>query len=148
VADFCKQCSIDLFGDDFKDLAGITDPDQWSKGKAATVICEGCGPIQIDPDGNCVSEDCMCQGQRGHGLPWVKQGIDFTNLLSSTDPYKSPEPECKPVSIRDASMGPPYDMELHMADPCPECGGFRMQLGDWACWGMCYICADDKELAK
>jgi len=128
MADFCKQCSIDHFGDDFKDLAFITDPNEWAKGKAFTTICEGCGAIQVDPEGNCVSDDCLQAGHPGHGLPW--------------------EPECKPVSIRDASMGPPYDMELHMADPCPECGGFRMQLGDWACWGMCYVCADEKELAK
>ena len=65
------------------------------------------------------------------------------NILHLDD-TKYPEPECKPVSIRDASMGPPYEMFQHMADPCPECQGFRMLLGDWACYGMCSICAKEK----
>ena len=72
MADFCKQCSIDMFGQDFRELAGITEEDKWQQGLAATVICEGCGVIQVDPSGNCVSPDCLCQGQEGHGLPWVK----------------------------------------------------------------------------
>ncbi len=33
-----------------------------------------------------------------------------------------------------------YDMHQPMADPCPACGGFRMALGDWICWGTCYRC--------
>ena len=72
MADFCKQCSIDIFGEDFRELAGITTQEGWNDGKAAVVLCEGCGPIQVDPDGNCVSENCYCQGKAGHGLPWVK----------------------------------------------------------------------------
>lgn len=71
MADFCKQCSIDHFGKDFRELADITKPDHWQAGMAVTTICEGCGPIQVDPDGNCVSPDCACAGQKGHGLPWV-----------------------------------------------------------------------------
>jgi hypothetical protein len=73
MADFCKQCSIDMFSKDFKELAGITSPESWADGKAAVVICESCGFIQVDPDGNCVTEDCECAGQPGHGLPWVKK---------------------------------------------------------------------------
>ena len=37
MADFCKQCSIREFGEDFRDLAGICQP-----GALAWVICEGC----------------------------------------------------------------------------------------------------------
>lgn len=76
MADFCKACSIATFGSDSKDLAGLTDPDKWQQGLACSAICEGCGPIQVDPDGNCVSEDCLCQGEPGHGLPWIKQTGD------------------------------------------------------------------------
>lgn len=57
MADFCKQCSILTFGKDFGDLANITTPEDWSQGKAAIVLCEGCGAIQVDPEGCCVS-DC------------------------------------------------------------------------------------------
>lgn len=73
MADFCKQCSIDLFKEDYKELAGITTQEDWQNGKAVCVICESCGFIQVDPEGNCVSEDCLCKGQPGHGLPWVKK---------------------------------------------------------------------------
>lgn len=72
MADFCRQCAIDLWGEDPRDLAGITTPEGWGRGLACSVICEGCGPIQVDPDGNCVSSDCLCEGEAGHGLPWVK----------------------------------------------------------------------------
>lgn len=70
MADFCKQCSLDHFGKDFRELAQITPIQDWEEGKAVTVICEGCGPIQVDPEGNCASDDCMCAGQEGHGVAW------------------------------------------------------------------------------
>lgn len=76
MADFCKQCSMELFGKDFRELAGVTEPDKWEQGLAARVICEGCGPIQVDPDGNCVTPDCICKGKPGHGLPWKKENSD------------------------------------------------------------------------
>lgn len=72
MADFCKACSIAMFGEDYKELAGITSPEFWQEGTAAFAICEGCGCIQVDPEGNCVSKDCLCKGKEGHGLPWVK----------------------------------------------------------------------------
>ena len=73
MADFCRQCSLDHFGTDFKELAGITSSEDWAEGKAVPVICEGCGFIQVDPDGNCASKDCACKGQPGHGVKWVNQ---------------------------------------------------------------------------
>jgi hypothetical protein len=73
MADFCKQCSIDMFGEDYLELAHLTEPEEWAKGKAVSAICEGCGFIQVDPEGNCVSKDCLQKGKEGHGLPWVKQ---------------------------------------------------------------------------
>lgn len=48
MADFCRQCSIELFGEDFKDLAGLC-----KEGEVVTVICEGCGYTTVDCDGNC-----------------------------------------------------------------------------------------------
>ena len=59
MADFCKQCSIDIFGEDFGELANLTKPETWKEGKAAVVICEGCGPCQVAPDGTCLSVDCL-----------------------------------------------------------------------------------------
>ena len=59
MADFCKQCSIELFGKDFGDLANITTSEQWEDEVVAVVLCEGCGVIQVDPEGRCVSPDCL-----------------------------------------------------------------------------------------
>lgn len=67
MADFCKACSFTIFGEDFKDLAGITTIEEWEQGRAVVVICEGCGVIQVDPDGNCVSKNCLRKGKSGHG---------------------------------------------------------------------------------
>lgn len=59
MADFCQQCSITGFGEDFGDLKGITKQEDWDKGLSCLVICEGCGGIQVDPDGRCISKDCL-----------------------------------------------------------------------------------------
>lgn len=60
MADYCKQCSIDIFGEDFRELAGLTtaadeasDPPLY-----ALVICEGCGTTQVTRDGSCMGH-CM-----------------------------------------------------------------------------------------
>jgi hypothetical protein len=59
MADFCKQCSIENFGDDFGDLAGLSTIEHTNKNEYALVLCEGCGPIQVDHTGKCVSTDCL-----------------------------------------------------------------------------------------
>lgn len=68
MADFCKACSEELFGEDHRELANITKKEDWEKGLACTVICEGCGYIQVDPDGNCVSKNCLLKNKPGHGV--------------------------------------------------------------------------------
>jgi hypothetical protein len=57
MADFCTQCSIEIFGKDFDNMRGITKQEDWNKGLSCVVLCEGCGHIQVDPTGKCVS-DC------------------------------------------------------------------------------------------
>lgn len=64
MADFCKQCSLEHFGHDFKDMAGLTTPEDVAIGMYAVVLCEGCGPVQVDEDGSCISEDCEKQGHK------------------------------------------------------------------------------------
>ncbi len=63
MADFCKQCSIDMFGKDFGDLKGITNQTDLNEGLAASVLCEDCGPIQVDTDGKCIT-NCI----KSHGV--------------------------------------------------------------------------------
>jgi len=64
MADFCKQCSIEDFGEDFGDLSNLSKPEDTREGKYPVVICEGCGPVQVDHEGNCISPDCY----EKHGL--------------------------------------------------------------------------------
>lgn len=62
MADFCRQCSVMGFGEDFGDLKGLITAEDTAKGfVSGVVICEGCGPIQVDHDGVCVSPDCFNQ---------------------------------------------------------------------------------------
>ena len=59
MADFCKQCSIEIFDQDFKELAGLTSLEAEAEDRFCVVICEGCGRIQVDSSGSCVSTDCL-----------------------------------------------------------------------------------------
>lgn len=61
MADFCNQCA-EALGFEKGDLSGITTEEDYADNKAAIVICEGCGAIFVDPEGNCISKDCL-----GHG---------------------------------------------------------------------------------
>ena len=64
MADFCKQCSIDMYGEDYGDLSNITQPEYEAKQMYVCVLCEGCGPCQVKCDGTCISKDCLkCHGK-------------------------------------------------------------------------------------
>lgn len=58
MADFCKKCSINMFDSDYGDLKGLSTEEDTNNGLFPVVICEGCGPIQVNHEGVCVSEDC------------------------------------------------------------------------------------------
>jgi hypothetical protein len=58
MSDYCKQCSLEEFGKDYKELAGLSTENDTQNSLFATAICEGCGYIQVDHEGNCISEDC------------------------------------------------------------------------------------------
>lgn len=63
MADFCRQCSLADFGEDFGDLAGLSGPGDTAAGLFCSVICEGCGHIQVDHAGNCMTLSCL---EKGH----------------------------------------------------------------------------------
>jgi hypothetical protein len=71
MADFCKACSIEIFGRDTEDLKGIISEEKYKDGFATLVICEGCGTIQVDHLGNCLSSNCLLAGEEGHGVKHV-----------------------------------------------------------------------------
>lgn len=52
MSDHCKSCMPE-----FDDLVGITSQKMFKRGLAAVVLCEGCGVIQVDPEGYCLG-DC------------------------------------------------------------------------------------------
>lgn len=59
MADFCKQCSAEFLDLDNSDFVDLCNP-----GFTIVVLCEGCGPTEVDSNGVCVSEDCL----ERHGL--------------------------------------------------------------------------------
>ena len=65
MADFCQQCSIELFGVDHKDLAGLSSEEDTKEGLYCVVLCEGCGAIQVDHRGKCVTVGCLKQHNKG-----------------------------------------------------------------------------------
>jgi hypothetical protein len=67
MADFCKQCSEQMFGKDFKELANLSTEEDTKNKMFCVVICEGCGTIQVDHEGNCVTENCLCNGHKHKG---------------------------------------------------------------------------------
>ena len=67
MAEFCVQCAK-KFGFAEDDFYGLTSAEDWAAGKAAIVLCEECGPIQVDRDGRCVV-DCRLH----HGEPYDKK---------------------------------------------------------------------------
>lgn len=63
MAEYCKQCAMEEFGEESNDLAGISKPKDTAKGLYANGLCEGCAPNLVDHTGLCVSADCA----RKHG---------------------------------------------------------------------------------
>jgi hypothetical protein len=61
MADFCQQCSVEVFGEDFRDLAGLITADEAAQGLGAHVLCEGCGPAFVDHLGHCHASRCLRQ---------------------------------------------------------------------------------------
>ena len=61
MADFCKQCSIEIFGEDSKDLANLRK-ETLLEGYGLLVLCEGCGFTMVDNDGKCILVKCPKHG--------------------------------------------------------------------------------------
>jgi hypothetical protein len=59
MADFCAQCTYEVFNIGHNDLSGITSEEETSEGTFALVLCEGCGETLVDHAGRCVAYDCL-----------------------------------------------------------------------------------------
>jgi hypothetical protein len=64
MADFCWQCTEALFEATGKqnDFAGMTTEMDTRNGYYASVLCEGCGFIEVDHTGKCVRVHCKKHG--------------------------------------------------------------------------------------
>lgn len=59
MAEFCQECSIELFGKDLGDFKGLITPEEFHQGLVATVLCEGCGRyICVDYNGARIGKIC------------------------------------------------------------------------------------------
>ena len=56
MADFCKKCSIEMWGRDTGDFAGLILEEEVAEGLGAVVLCEGCGVIRVDHLGERLEE--------------------------------------------------------------------------------------------
>ncbi len=48
MAALCHHCALETFGEDNGDLAGLSTPADTAARRYVIVLCEGCGPIQVD----------------------------------------------------------------------------------------------------
>jgi hypothetical protein len=53
MSSFCQQCSIDMFGKDFKELAS---------NKEHYDLCETCGHVLVSATGKCIDPNCRVHG--------------------------------------------------------------------------------------
>lgn len=100
MAEFCRQCSMEIFNEDFQELAGLSTAEDTANGLYASVICEGCGPIQVDHLGSCVTTDCLC---KGHVTP--TPGCDCAEENSSSPPH---EPFLSNITKNRLDTGVPF----------------------------------------
>lgn len=92
MADFCAQCSVDNFGEDFHDHKGHSTPEDTARGLYCMVICEGCGVTQVDHEGRCVSNDCFINHKTGEKRTIAMIGDDQNNyeVQMSVTPNAAP----------------------------------------------------------
>lgn len=63
MAEFCNQCAKDLLFEP-GDFAGRITEEKVREGFGSVVLCEGCGVILVDHEGNCISVDCPIHGHK------------------------------------------------------------------------------------
>ncbi|RLE97818.1 MAG: hypothetical protein DRJ63_08600 [Thermoprotei archaeon] len=63
MAEFCKQCSLELYGEDTKDLANLLTAKEVKQKFNVVALCEGCGYTLVDNTGTCVAIDCEKHGE-------------------------------------------------------------------------------------
>lgn len=62
MSDYCKECGLEIFGEDTRELAGLGNGKPLQPGEGWTALCEGCGGTVVDEDGKCIAEWCPKHG--------------------------------------------------------------------------------------
>lgn len=65
MADFCRECNLELFDLDEPDFGPYDPALELKSGEGFLVLCETCGPILVDHSGNKISEDFVPGASRG-----------------------------------------------------------------------------------
>lgn len=66
MADFCQECSIEIFGEDFRELANLGNGKELPPGHGWRALCEGCGyMILVDNDGKRLESDRQSAKEQG-----------------------------------------------------------------------------------
>lgn len=65
MADFCKACSIEVFGEDFGEHKGLSTAEDTANGLYCVGICESCGVTQVDHEGVCIGDCAIPEHNRG-----------------------------------------------------------------------------------
>jgi hypothetical protein len=74
MADFCLQCSLEMFGKDFEELKGLGNGKTLEPEYGWPAICEGCGMTLVDDAGVCLGK-CL----KNHDIQpkWVSDHITY-----------------------------------------------------------------------
>lgn len=130
MADYCKECSEILFGNDFRELADLSKPEDTAKGVCVQVLCEGCGPTLVDHDGLCqhTCEDPL----KIHIKPnHVKRRQALPNLVSDINDFHTKfgftAPE-KPSFITDEQLRIRLNFQLEELQETAHAAGFYLQV--------------------
>lgn len=104
MADFCKQCSIDNFGEDFQELAHLIKPEQpLPAGMGISALCEGCGLTFVDNDGRCIAPYCL----ERHGMyEWLVRVPEAEFVHRIVHPLNCKHPDGQ-VTLPFLDDGPP-----------------------------------------
>ena len=62
MADFCKQCCIEMWGEDTGDLANLGPVENLKDGEGWAALCETCGGTVVAQDGTCIASWCKYHG--------------------------------------------------------------------------------------
>lgn len=87
MADFCLQCSLEVYGEDSRDLADFISVDEDGEivDPYVLALCEGCGYILVDNDGRCSDPRCVMHANNGKSKcdldPWTKRIWQFVNKM-------------------------------------------------------------------